>query len=261
MFDPVFLLFYSTHLKKIFPFPICLTRIPITHTHVRTHVTTIVFHELTATAVGAAAGELDRWDGGGNPTPTNEENGGAAFGDHGEMEDDEGTEWDGAGVRQQPGGSKIVVASSTVRGRRTARGDIGGGDGSDEPVPNRFRTAAGVGAGNRGRARGSLASRLGPMVGRPTGAGTMDRSRRAGRGRAGEDGDWEEGEAGEAGEEGAIGGVVSGVVVVPEPVPLVEPSKPEVHAAYKDGDTKKRNRRCGAMVVRGGAGLRWRCSG
>lgn len=173
-----------------------------------------------------------------------EENGGAAFGDHDEMEDDEGTEWDGAGVRQQPGGSKIVVASSTVRGRRSARGDIGGADGSNEPVPDRFRTGSGI----RGRGRGSLASRLGPVVGRPMAAGSMDRRRGSGRGHAGEDGDWEEGEAGEVVEDG---GVVPGVVVVPEPVPMVEPSKPEVHAAYKDGDTKKRNRRCGAMVVRG----------
>lgn len=219
-------------------------------------------------------GELDRWNAGG---------GGGGEADPDQIEEDntmaeatpvdnpasdeihEGPEELGGNMQRFGGGSKIVVASSTARGRRSARGEP-----FSERPSERFRSVSGnAAASNRGGARGgvglgsfaspsgsnsrraggvavrgSLASRLGPVVGRPVvvvgvdkpaiGMGRGRRDKKEGRG--GDEGRGEEGEL-------VPGSDVSGVVVVPQPPPMVEPSKPELHAAYKDGDTKKRNRR------------------
>lgn len=113
--------------------------------------------------------------------------------------------------------SKIVVAPG-VRGRAARNFD---------PVPlarprgeRNFLERIG-GGGRRGSAGGgmrpSLASRLGPVVGA------------AARMQGGEEGD---------------AAADDGDGTEPELPPVPEPTKPEVHAAYKDGDTKKRNQRC-----------------
>lgn len=132
--------------------------------------------------------------------------------------------------QQQPRfGGKIVVVSSTLRGRRSDREvshgvmrvDRGAATGG---VPGRFRPGVSRGCLGRAEPRGSIASRLGPMVGPPVAVG----------GREGEGGQGGDGENGEGGEP-----------LPPHEKPMVEPSKPELQAAYKDGDTKKRNRRWG----------------
>eukprot|EP00752_Nemacystus_decipiens_P003853 g3545.t1 len=89
---------------------------------------------------------------------------------------------------RRPAGKIVVVSSGGPRGRAARAGGVAGSDGG---------------------MRSSLASRLGPPMGRPvmvkTGSG---------------DGD---------------------IPLAERPMP--EPSRPELHPAYKDGDTKKRNRR------------------
>lgn len=194
-------------------------------------------------------GELDRWNAGPRPADKGGEDTGvgsgvaedrsrepesmAVDGEEIQREDPENGQQPQQSQNQRFGG-KIVVVSSTSRGRRSER-DSGyapraerGGSaaagavsavgvaGAAAASPGRFRPGMARGGNNRPDIRPSLASRLGPVVGRPvvivTGDGTDD-----------------------AGENGK-----------PEPaqeVPMVEPSKPELQEAYKDGDTKKRNRR------------------
>lgn len=79
----------------------------------------------------------------------------------------------------------------------------------------RGRAANIGGVAGSGGGRGSLASRLGPPMGRPVMV------------------------KGGSGDNGGEGGFVP---LSERPMP--EPSKPELHVAYKDGDTKQRNRRC-----------------
>ncbi|CAN0242446.1 unnamed protein product, partial [Ectocarpus fasciculatus] len=79
----------------------------------------------------------------------------------------------------------------------------------------RGRAANIGGVAGSGGVRGNLASRLGPPMGKPV----MVR--------------------GGSGDNGGEGGFVP----LSERL-MPEPSKPELHVAYKDGDTKKRNRRC-----------------
>lgn len=121
-----------------------------------------------------------------------------------------------------------MLVSSTARGRRSARAEQ-----FPELSADRLRN----GSGGTGRVprqvRGSLASRLGPVVGRPVVVEYVG-------GPAGDAGVGQNG-LGAVGE--MAGGRIPGMVVVPEPRPMVEPSKPELQDAYKDGDTKKRNRR------------------
>ena len=104
---------------------------------------------------------------------------------------DGGGEENGEVPGRRPAGKIVVVSGGGPRGRAARAGGVAGSDGG---------------------MRGSLASRLGPPMGRPV----MVKS---GSG----DGDG---------------------YVPPAERPMPEPSRPELHQAYKDGDTKKRNRRC-----------------
>lgn len=112
--------------------------------------------------------------------------------------------------------SQIVVVPGGARGRAAARGIVdsdrylgehkflgrsGGPEGGSGA-----RLGGGGGGARGGGMRGSLASRLGPPMGRPV----------------------------------MVVAEGEGSDLAP---PLTVPSKPELHAAYKDGDTKKRNRR------------------
>ncbi|CAM9223506.1 unnamed protein product [Scytosiphon promiscuus] len=108
----------------------------------------------------------------------------------GEGEDGE----DGGGDARRPVGKIVLVSGGGPRGRAARIGGVAGSGGL----------------------RGSLASRLGPPMGRPV----MVKD----------------------GGDGGGGGGEGGFVPLSER-PMPEPSKPELHVAYKDGDTKKRNRR------------------
>ena len=189
-----------------------------------------------------ANGELDRWNSAsgnteGEPEVTAADAGGEMEADTEEAatgagrgggggadapEDESGEANDGGGGEEEEaesGGprfvSQIVVVPGGAKGR-AARGN----DSERASGEHRFleraggragRGRGGGGEGRRGAIRGSLASRLGPPMGRPVLVVT-------------------EGEGG-------------GEFVAPPPRPMAVPSKPELHAAYKDGDTKKRNRR------------------
>lgn len=157
-------------------------------------------------------GTMDRWDAGPGPEADQVmkdtgENGEDNAG-HGDVEDGQQPEEIAVKVAGDDGDEKANGENADDQGRRpkfTSHIVVVPGT---RGRAGRHTADGGVRMGRGGGVRGSMASRLGPAVGQPVLAKV----------------------------EGAD------IDVFERPMP--EPSKPELQAAYKDGDTKKRNRRC-----------------